>query len=144
MELRKFAGRDHDKETEHKRMGSRKMLGKTWPTGGKELGSVLQVEVAACTGVPRWHLWGSKRDQCGGSNRRKSGRQGGWERWGHIKMLRFYSPAVESSKEIKAGASCALIYAFKSLLWVENGLSRSRVEVRKPLRSSELSTVLVI
>lgn len=28
-------------------------------------------------------------------------------------MLRFYSPAVESSEEIKAGASCALIYALK-------------------------------
>lgn len=45
--------------------------------------------------------------------------------------------------EIKSCASYDLICACKRLLWVEKGLERSRVEVRKSLRSLELSTVLV-
>ena len=75
---------------------------------------------------------------------RREGREVGKEDEATLSCLDFIHLQENASEEIKAGASCALIYAFSSVLWAENGLSRSRVEVRKPLRSSELSTLLVI
>lgn len=104
----------------------RERAGVSAPGGGDTCAEAKETSVAAAT------------------EGRMAGREVGKDDEATSRCLDFIHLQWNASEEIKAGASCALIYAFKSLLWVENGLSRSRVEVRKPLRSSELSTVLVI
>lgn len=99
--IRKLAGRDHDRETEFKRMGSGKMLREKWPAGTRR----MKRAGGQCS-RGRWqHAWESqgvtyeetKEGQCGCSsrNRRKNGTKGGWKRgWGRVKTLRFYLHAV--------------------------------------------------